>query len=75
MDFITEFIEGASSVVSSFSSILSSAVQGIANVFYTPGADGGLTIVGGAMAFALAVGVVYLLFRMIRGLVKQNNRG
>lgn len=75
MDFISEFIEGATTAVSGFGGILVGAVEGITNVFYTPGADGGLTIVGAAMAFALAVGAVYLLFRMVRGLVKQNNRG
>lgn len=75
MEFITEFVQGASQIVTDFSGIITGAVQGISNVFYTPGADGGLTIIGAAMAFALAVGVVYLLFRMIRGLVKQNNRG
>ena len=72
MDFITAFLEGGATLVTGFSAILSGAVQAITGVFYT---SGGLTIVGAAMAFALVVGVVYLIFRMVRGLVKQNNRG
>lgn len=72
MDFITEFLSSAAEVVTSFGSILGSAVTAITGIFYT---EAGLTIVGAAMAFALAVGVVYLLFRLVRGLVKSNNRG
>lgn len=75
MDFISDFLGGAAEVVGAFGGLLTSAVQAITSIFYTPGADGGLTIVGAAMAFALAVGVVYLLFRLVRGLVKSNNRG
>lgn len=75
MDFITEFLAGAAEVIGSFGNLLGSAVSAITGIFYTTGTDGGLTIVGAAMAFALAVGIVYLLFRLVRGLVKSNNRG
>lgn len=75
MDFITAFLEGASTLIASFGGLLASAVTAITGVFYTSGAEGGLTIVGAAMAFALVVGIVYLVFRLVRGLVKQNNRG
>lgn len=75
MDFITAFLEGATTLIESFGGILAGAVQSITAVFYTTGEGGGLTIVGAAMAFALVVGVVYLIFRLVRGLVKQNNRG
>lgn len=75
MDFITAFLEGASTLISSFGGLLASAVQAITSVFYTTGENGGLTIVGAAMAFALVVGIVYLIFRLVRGLVKQSNRG
>lgn len=75
MDFITAFLEGASTLISSFGALLAGAVTAITSVFYTPGTEGGLTIVGAAMAFALVVGIVYLIFRLVRGLVKQNNRG
>ena len=75
MDFITAFLEGASTLISSFGGLLASAVTTITSVFYTTGEGGGLTIVGAAMAFALVVGIVYLIFRLVRGLVKQNNRG
>lgn len=75
MDFISAFLEGAASLIESFGGLLASGVQAITNIFYTTGDNGGLTIIGAAMAFALVVGIVYLLFRMVRGLVKQNNRG
>lgn len=76
MEFITAFLEGATTLIESFGGILAGAVKAITSVFYTTGGDGGgLTIVGAAMAFALVVGVVYLIFRLVRGLVKQNNRG
>lgn len=78
MDPITVFLEGAGSIVGEFGEILVSAVQTIANIIYTPGTEGQpgtLTIVGGAMALALGVGVVYLMFRLVRGLIKSNNRG
>lgn len=75
MDFITAFLEGASTLISSFGGLLASAVTSITGVFYTTGDGGGLTIIGAAMAFALVVGLVYLIWRMVRGLVKSNNRG
>lgn len=75
MEFITAFLEGATTLIESFGGILAGAVQAITSVFYISGDGGGLTIVGASMAFALVVGVVYLIFRLVRGLVKQNNRG
>lgn len=78
MDVITTFLEGAAGIVQDFGNILVEAVGTIANILYTPGvegAPGSLTIVGGALALALGVGVVYLMFRMVRGLIKSNNRG
>lgn len=74
MDIITSFVSAAAELVTDFTTILVNAASGIGSVLYD--AEGKtLTIVGAAMAFALAVGVVYLLFRMVRGLIKQNNRG
>lgn len=78
MNFINDFLGGAVEVVTGFGSVLAEAVKAVGSVFYTPGvgeATGELTIVGSAMALALGVGAIYLLFRMIRGLIKQNNRG
>lgn len=78
MDFIDAFLTGGADLIDGFGGLLSGAVSAITAVFYTPGtagAAGELTIVGAAMAFALVVGIVYLIFRLVRGLVKQNNRG
>lgn len=78
MDFINAFLTGAADLIDGFGGLLAGAVSAITAVFYTPGASGTageLTIVGAAMAFALVVGIVYLIFRLVRGLIKQNNRG
>lgn len=78
MDFISAFLDGAAELISSFGGLLASAVTSITGVFYTTGTTGeggGLTIIGAAMAFALVVGLVYLIWRMVRGLVSSNNRG
>lgn len=72
MDFITAFLTAAGQVVTSFGSILTNAVSAVTSVFYN-GEE--ITIVGAGLALAMGVGAVYLLFRLIRGLVKQNERG
>lgn len=74
MDIITAFVTSAATLVTSFTTVLVNAATGIGSVLYDAEGET-LTIIGAAMAFALAVGVVYLLFRMVRGLIKQNNRG
>lgn len=72
MDFVSAFITQAAQIATSFGTVLSNAVTSITSILW----DGeGLTIVGACLALAMGVGVVYLIFRMIRGLVKQNNRG
>lgn len=78
MEFITSFLEAGANIATKFGSILVSAVNAVSSILWTPGvenAPGQLTIVGASLALAAGVGVVYLIFRMVRGLVKQNNRG
>lgn len=72
--FTETFLEDSANIVTDFIAILVSAVAGIGDILYDS-TTSQLTIVGSALAFALAVGVVYLLFRMVRGLIKSNNRG
>lgn len=72
MDIITGLITGAGEVATSFGTVLVNSVTAITSVFWS-GEE--LTIVGAGLAMALGVGAVYLLFRLIRGLVKQNDRG
>ena len=78
MDFISSLLEAAIDVAQGFGNVLVESVQAITNIFWTPGASGGtgqLTIVGAGLAMALGVGAIYLLFRLVRGLVKTNERG
>lgn len=72
MEFITELLTSAGQVVTSFGTILTNAVSAITGVFYN---GEQITIVGAGLALAMGVGAVYLLFRLVRGLVKQNQRG
>lgn len=76
MDFIEAFLGGAAEVVTSFGTVLVNATTAITNIVYNSSVEGGgLTIVGASLALAMGVGAVYLIFRMVRGLIKQNNRG
>ena len=78
MDFISSLLEGAIDVAQGFGNVLVESVQAITNIFWTPGVSGGagqLTIVGAGLSMALGVGAIYLLFRLVRGLVKTNERG
>lgn len=78
MDFVTSFLEAGATVATAFGTVLVNATQAITSILWIPGvggASGQLTIVGGGLALALGVGAVYLIFRMVRGLIKQNDRG
>lgn len=72
--FFEQFIEDASDIVLGFITILVNATVSLTDVMYDESTNQ-LTIVGSAFALALAVGVVYLFFRLIRGLIRSNNRG
>lgn len=72
--FFEQFIEDASNIVLGFVSILVNATVSLTDIMYNESTNQ-LTIVGSAFALALAVGVVYLFFRLIRGLIRSNNRG
>lgn len=72
MDFVTAFVQAAASIATSFGTILVNGLTAITPLFY---AESQLTILGGGLALALGAGVVYLIFRMIRGLIKVNERG
>lgn len=77
MNFATEFLEAGATVATDFGGVLLNAVNTIGSLIYTVGEGGAieLTIVGVGLAMALGVGAVYLIFRMVRGLIKQNDRG
>lgn len=72
MQFISAFITAASEVATGFGAVLVNGLTSITPLFY---ANEQLTILGGGLALALGVGVVYLIWRMVRGLIKTNERG
>lgn len=72
--FLKQFIDDASDIVLGFITILVNATVSLTDIMYNESTNQ-LTIVGSAFALALAVGVVYLFFRLIRGLIRSNNRG
>ena len=78
MDFVTEFLSAGATVATNFGTVLVNATQAITDIVWIAnegGTGGQLSIVGAVLALALGVGAVYLIFRMVRGLVKQNERG
>lgn len=68
---IAEFWELVVQIVTGFLSALTSAFNGIVDLFYQ--AEGGFTVIGQLLLVALGMGIVYFAFRFIRSLIK--NRG
>lgn len=66
---IAEIFETIGDAITAFASSLSSAVTSVASMFYTSGEGGGLTFLGTLLLIAVGVGVVYWVFRLIRGLI------
>ena len=77
MNFATAFLGAGATIATEFGTVLLNAVTSIGSLIYTVGTGGDieLTIVGVGLAMALGMGAVYLIFRMVRGLIKQNDRG
>ena len=77
MNFATAFLGAGATIATEFGTVLLNAVTSIGSLIYTVGTGGDieLTIVGVGLAMALGIGAVYLIFRMVRGLIKQNDRG
>lgn len=66
---IAEIFETIGDAISAFASSLSSAVTSVTGLFYTSGENGGLTFLGTLLLIAVGVGVVYWVFRLIKGLI------
>lgn len=66
---IAEIFETIGDAISAFASSLSSAVTSVTALFYTSGDNGGLTFLGTLLLIAVGVGVVYWVFRLIKGLI------
>ena len=71
MNIISDIFTAVGQAITSFTTNLSSAVNGITSMFYTSGENGGLTFLGLLLCIALGVGLVYWAFRLIKGLIKH----
>jgi len=74
MDVVQAIFEVIGQAVSSFVATLTSAINGITALFYTPGTNGGvgsMTFLGVLLLIAAGVGIVYWCFRLIKGLVRR----
>jgi hypothetical protein len=71
---IATIFETVTQAISGFVGSLTSAVSSIAALFYTPGTDGAagqMTFLGTLVLIGVGVGIVYWVFRLIRGLIGQ----
>ena len=78
MNILTSLLEGAATAVTGTGDVLVAAAGKVGEIFYTPGVSGAageLTVVGAGLCFGIGAGAIYLLFRMIRGLIKSEARG
>lgn len=71
-NFLTEFLNSVADITLGVGGVLTQAVIGVGSILFF---NEELTIVGVGLAMALGVGAVYLIFRMVRGLIKRNDRG
>lgn len=61
-----EIIASMTEVFSEVFTWLQSAITSVMAVFYTPGADGGLTVLGVLAIVALAISIFFLLIGLIQ---------
>lgn len=67
---ISAIFEAVTQAVQAFAGSLSSAVTAITNMFYVASGDNaGLTTLGNLLLIGVGVGLVYWVFRLIRGLI------
>ena len=71
---ISTIFETVTQAIQGFAGSLTSAVTQIANLFYTPASGenpGSMTFLGTLVLIGVGVGIVYWVFRLIRGLIGQ----
>lgn len=69
-NILTAILTALSSVVTTFGSVLTGAFEGVVGIFY----DGtkGLTSVGYLLILAFAISLVFLAFKVVKGLVLRH---
>lgn len=70
MNIITDIFAALVSIVNGFVSVLVAGFDGIIQIFYDASPEGGgLTVLGVLLLIGLGMGLVYFVFRFIRGLI------
>lgn len=49
---------------------IADAIEGIVPIFYTTGAEGGLTFIGVMALFGLALGILFFVINFVRGFLR-----
>lgn len=70
MAIITELFAALTSIVTGFISVLVAGFNGIITIFWTTGADGGLTVMGVLLLIGLGMGLVFFVFKFIKSLIQ-----
>lgn len=68
MGIITEIFAALVAIVNGFVSVLVAGFNGIIEIFYDSG-ESTLTVLGVLLLIGLGMGLVYFVFRFIRGLI------
>lgn len=69
MGIISQIFQALVDIVQGFISVLVAGFNGIIEIFYTSGEDGGLTVMGVLLLIGLGMGLVFFVFKFIRGLI------
>lgn len=68
---INDIFTAVGDAVTAFASALASSISSVTSMFYTSGANAGLTVLGTLILIVVGVGLVYWAFRLIRGLLQR----
>lgn len=71
MSMVTEIFTTLSSIVTSVISMMGDLFQGVADIFYTSGESGGLTVIGVLALIGVGTGLFWLGFQFILRFIKM----
>ena len=68
MNVVTSLLETAGQAAASFGTVLAQAAAAVGSIFWD--ANNGLTLIGTLGVIGLGIGAVYMMFRLIRRLMR-----
>lgn len=71
MGIVTEIIDALTAWLSGFLEVITDGLTSVVDIFYTSGAEGGLTVIGALAVMGLAIGLVSLVIAFVRGLIQR----